>query len=137
MSKTGYEIIAYMKEIKTQAEERINIKIERLFLDRLEKPNKTEQEQMDLWNDLEKTEQELIEREIKNNPELAGCFYKPPFDKEKSKKEFEEAFAEHNKEWEKELKKHGKAYGNTLNIWLFGSMVFGALAMLAFLKVIS
>jgi len=137
VNKTGHEIIAYMKEIKAQAEGRVSEEIERLFLDRLEKPNKTEQEQMGLWNDLEKTEQELIEREIKNNPELASCFYKPPFDKEKSKKEFEEAFAEHNKEWEKELKKQGKTYGNILNIWFFGSMAFGALAMLAFLKVIS
>jgi len=129
MNKSGRELIAHMKEIKAQAEQRIHAEIERLFLDRLEKPNKTDQEQMDLFNAIEKMQAQLLEQEIKNNPALASCFYKASCDEVKIDKEIEAAYAVHNKK----LKPQEKTYRSIFNTWFFGSIAFGALAMLAFL----
>jgi len=74
--RTGREIIAQMKSLKAEAQERINKETDRLFLDRLEQPGKSHEENMALWHELETTQAQLLEQEINNHPELAGCFYK-------------------------------------------------------------
>jgi|GEM_PF-7133756 len=134
----GRDIIKRMKMIKAEAEERMHAEIDRLFMDRLQKPDKSDEENRALYDDLEKTQTQLLEQEIRNNPELAGCFYKkPPQEKQAEEPEREQAIKAARAQYDQELiEKMGERHDQVAmisRICCVAGIVLGALVTLLYL----